>query len=266
MLDERLIWAVAAAGFGLIFGSAINALVWRLKVGRSWVHGRSECPDCGHKLAAKDLVPVFSWLWLGGKCRYCKRPIQDHPLVEVVTALLFGLSVFVLLPVTWIQGVLLGIWLVMLVLLVALAAFDARWMLLPDKLMAPLAVVAVGYMLTAAGTSGSWRVITGSLGAAVVFGGAFLLLTVLTRGRGMGGGDIKLAFVMGLMLGLKATALAMLVAFNVAALVGIGLIVMKHRRRRDQIPFGPFLVLGTVVAFLWGRQVFEWYLSVNGLN
>ena len=266
MLDERLIWSVAAAGFGLVFGSAINALVWRIKVGRSWIHGRSECPDCGHRLAAKDLVPVLSWLTLGGRCRYCRKPIQDHPIVEVVTALAFGLSAFTLYPVPLERMGLLVLWLVMVVLLVALAAFDARWMILPDKLMLPLGVVAAVYTAAAAWQTGSWPVLTGAVGSAVVAGGGFMLLTVVSRGRAMGGGDIKLAFVMGLMLGVQATALAMLVAFNVAAAVGIGLIAAKRRRRRDQIPFGPFLVFGTVVAFLWGRHVIDWYLRINGLT
>ena len=85
-------YAAVGVLFGLVFGSAINAMVWRLKVGKSWVHGRSVCSECVHQLAAKDLVPVFSWLFLGGKCRYCRKPIKDHPIVELVTALVFGLS------------------------------------------------------------------------------------------------------------------------------------------------------------------------------
>src|ERR1700729_3137868 len=105
-------YVVVAGLFGLMFGSAINALVWRLKVGRSWVHGRSECPDCGHTLAAKDLVPVVSWLMLGGKCRYCRKPIKDHPVVELVTAAAFAVSAYVLMPASTVGWVRLGFWLV----------------------------------------------------------------------------------------------------------------------------------------------------------
>lgn len=266
MLSERLLWAITGAGFGLIFGSAINALIWRLKVGKSWVKGRSECPDCGHRLAAKDLVPVLSWLTLGGKCRYCHKPIKDHPIIEIITGMLFGLSVYAFLPNSAQAVVGLAWWLVMLFMLITLAVYDAKWMLLPDKVMGPLAVVALLYIGYLALMGGGWHLVMTSLAAATLAGGSFLLLALATRGRAMGGGDVKLAFVMGLILGLKATVLAMLVAFNVAAVVGISLIITKRRTRRDQIPFGPFLVLGTVMAFIWGRPIINWYLVVNGLG
>lgn len=284
-------WLVVAvfALLGLLIGSAINALVWRLYVGRSWVRGRSECPDCGHKLAAKDLVPVVSWLWLRGRCRYCGKRIHwQYPVVEALTAGLFGLSAWALVPVSAVTGagmgavtgagmgavagVQLGFWLVLLTMLVVLAVYDLRWLLLPDKVMLPLIVAALVYAVTMAGLHawvlhdpGAWRMLLGPLVAAVGAGGAFYALVVGSKGRAMGGGDIKLAFAMGLMLGLQGTAVAMLLAFNVAALVGVLLIATKKRGRRDQIPFGPFLVGGTVVAFLWGRMLLEWYLQINGV-
>jgi prepilin signal peptidase PulO-like enzyme (type II secretory pathway) len=258
-----MIVAVAAGLLGLVFGSAINAIVWRLYVGRSWTRGRSECPDCGHQLAARDLVPVVSWLWLRGRCRYCGKRIHwQYPVVELVTAVLFGLSAWVLVgsdPVT------AGFWLVMLVMLVVLAVYDLRWLLLPDKVMVPLIAVALVYAAVTAGLAHSPRVLLGALVAAAVAGGAFYTLVWATKGRAMGGGDIKLVFAMGLMLGVKALVVALLLAFNVAAIVGLVMIAMKLRGRRDQIPFGPFLVGATVVGFLFGRQIFDWYLQVNGL-
>jgi prepilin signal peptidase PulO-like enzyme (type II secretory pathway) len=276
----RVVVAVFAL-VGLLIGSAINAMVWRLYVGRSWVRGRSECPDCGHKLAAKDLVPVVSWLWLRGRCRYCGQRIHwQYPVVEALTAGLFGLSAWALVPVGAVTGagmnavavVQFGFWLVLLTMLVVLAVYDLRWLLLPDKVMVPLMVVALVYAVTMAGLHawvlhdpGAWRMLLGPLVAAVGAGGAFYALVALSKGRAMGGGDIKLAFAMGLMLGLQGTAAAMLLAFNVAAIVGVVLIATKKRGRRDQIPFGPFLVGGTVVAFLWGRMLVEWYLRINGV-
>jgi prepilin signal peptidase PulO-like enzyme (type II secretory pathway) len=264
-----MIVAVAAGLLGLVFGSAINAIVWRLYVGRSWTRGRSECPDCGHQLAARDLVPVVSWLWLRGRCRYCGKRIHwQYPVVELVTAVLFGLSAWVLVgsdlgvgsdPVT------AGFWLVMLVMLVVLAVYDLRWLLLPDKVMVPLIAVALVYAAVTAGLAHSPRVLLGALVAAVAAGGAFYTLVWATKGRAMGGGDIKLVFAMGLMLGVKALVVALLLEFNVAAIVGLVMIAMKLRGRRDQIPFGPFLVGATVVGFLFGRQIFDWYLQVNGL-
>lgn len=269
MLDERWLWSGLAILFGLIVGSAINALVWRLYVGKSWVHGRSQCPDCGHVLAAKDLIPVLSWVLLGGRCRYCRKPIQDHPIVELVTGLLFGLSAWILAPATaWEWGV-LAWWFVILAMLIILAVYDLRWMLLPDKVMVPLALVSAGYVTylvvwaIMAGQSPQ-PIIVGSLCAAALGGGGFLALAVATRGRGMGGGDVKLAGVMGLVLGLQGLVSALLLAFYAAAVVGIGLIAMRRRSRKDYLPFGPFLVGGMIIAFWWGREIMTWYFQLNG--
>jgi prepilin signal peptidase PulO-like enzyme (type II secretory pathway) len=109
-------------------------------------------------------------------------------------------------------------------------------------------------------------VVLGAAEAAVLAGGGFWLLVAATKGRAMGGGDIKLAFAMGLILGAQATAVGLLVAFNVAAIVGVALIVSKRKGRRDQIPFGPYLVGGTIVAYLYGREIVDWYLRFNGLS
>jgi leader peptidase (prepilin peptidase)/N-methyltransferase len=269
MYNLVMFYVVLVSGlFGLLFGSAINAMVWRLYVGRSWVKGRSECPDCHHQLAARDLVPVFSWLALRGKCRYCRAPIKDHPLVELATAGLFALSVYAWLPRLQgpVDAVQLGFWLVMLVMLIILAVYDLRWMILPDKVTLPLIVVAFMYCLVLAAMNHAPGMLADHLAAAVLAGGAFYAIVFFSRGRAMGGGDIKLAFAMGLILGLSQTAVALLVAFNVAALVGIGLMVVRRRGRRDQIPFGPFLAGATVVAFLYGMPMIDWYLRLNGLK
>lgn len=251
---------------GLLVGSAINAMVWRLHVGRSWVKGRSMCPDCKHELSARDLVPVASWLALRGKCRYCRTKIHwQYPVVEAVTAGLFALSFYVMRPDTLPEWGMLAWWLVLLVLLVLLAVYDARWMLLPDKVMLP----AIGWAalpLVAHLVLGEWRAVTGPLVAAVTVGGLFYALVAVSRGRAMGGGDIKLVFLMGLILGVKAMGAALLLAFNVAAVVGLVLIGLKIKKRRDHIPFGPFLVGATIVAFLYGREIVAWYLRLNGLE
>jgi prepilin signal peptidase PulO-like enzyme (type II secretory pathway) len=262
-----LTYYVSVAGlFGLLFGSAINAMVWRLHVGRSWVRGRSECPECGHTLSSMDLVPVLSWIALGGKCRYCRAPIKDHPIVEVLTGVVFALSAYVLIGVgvaSWVQ---FGFWLILAVMLIILAVYDQRWLLLPDKVMLPLIVVAFAYCVSLAVAAHSPRILAEYLLTAMLTGGAFYSLVFFSKGRAMGGGDIKLAFAMGLILGPERTLLALLVAFNVAAIVGVALIAMRRRSRRDQIPFGPFLVAGTVIAFLFGQQIIEWYLRLNGLT
>ena len=251
--------------FGLIFGSAINAIVWRLHVGRSWAKGRSECPDCGHVLHSKDLIPVVSWALLGGKCRYCRKPIKDHPIVELLTAGVFGLSAYVLAPVTPLDSLRLVLWLVLAVMLIVLAVYDAKWMLLPDKIMYPLIVVGLLFTGIMAFASGNMHGLFSAVVAAGVAGGGFFAIVFLTKGRAMGGGDIKLAAAMGLILGAEGTAVAMLVAFNVAAVVGLVMIISRLKARSDQIPFGPYLVGGTIIAFLYGRDIVAWYLKINGI-
>jgi prepilin signal peptidase PulO-like enzyme (type II secretory pathway) len=261
----QISYAIVGVIFGLIFGSAINAMVWRLKVGRSWVKGRSVCPDCGHTLAARDLVPVVSWLLLGGKCRYCRKPIKDHPIVELVTAVAFGLSAYALYPATSAGWIKLLLWLVLLVMLLVLAIYDARWMLLPDKVMIPLLLLALAYAAVMAVVNRSPQMLIHALVTAVLVGGAFYGVVFVSKGRAMGGGDIKLAAAMGLILGPRATAVAMLLAFNSAAIIGVVLMLAHRKGRRDQIAFGPFLVAGAIVAFLYGQQIVTWYLRINGL-
>ena len=250
-----------------MIGSAINAIVWRIYVGRSWVKGRSMCPDCEHTLAGKDLVPVFSWLALRGKCRYCHQRIHwQYPLVEAVTAALFVVSAAVLAPTTLAAGLLLAGWLIILTLLIILAVYDARWMILPDKIMLPAIMAAFLYAAAVAVEAGRWNALHGPLLAAALAGGGFFALAAGSRGKAMGGGDIKLVFLMGLLLGLRGTALAMLVGFNVAAVVGVTLILAKRKGRRDYLPFGPYLIGATVFAFLYGPAVIRWYMRINGLS
>ena len=308
--------------YGLVIGSAINAVVWRLYVGRSWAKGRSECPDCHHKLAAKDLVPVLSWVSLRGKCRYCKKSIHyQYPLVELFTAGLFALSAWRLMPVgTWGYGLFIG-WLGLLIGFIILAVYDARWMILPDKVVLPLVagaliycvangwysegaatvgtgwpvvilglmavgglvawsridydgrwaniLVAVAYVLLLAAlglaySQGELRSVSGPLLAALGASFGFFIIAWATGGRGMGGGDVKLVFAIGLLLGLGATLVALELAFVAGAAVGIGLMIRRRRRLGMQLPFGPFLIIGLIVAFLYGRDIIQAYLHWNG--
>jgi prepilin signal peptidase PulO-like enzyme (type II secretory pathway) len=223
------------------------------------------CPHCHHKLGALDLIPVFSYLVLGGKCRYCQRPIsRSYPAVELLTGSLFALSYLALLPQTsgeWLKFV---AWLYVLASLIFLAVYDLRWMLLPDRVLVPatgvwLLVLAVG-ALHQPGNSLS------HLGAGLLVGGVFYALVAASGGRWLGGGDIKLVFLMGILLGGSKLLLALFLAFNSAALVGVGLIAAKLKSRKDNIPFGPFLVAATIAAYLYGHTLIELYLRLSGLK
>ena len=249
---------------GLLVGSAINAFVWRLHVKKSWLRGHSMCPHCEHRLGAKDLVPVLSWVLLRGRCRYCKKPIHwQYPAVELTTAALFGASVAVIAP-DMVKGyVLLAIWLWLLIQLLILAVYDLRWMLLPDKVVIPAIGVALAQLGLLAAWGGPTQVWLGPLLAALLMGGAFWVLASVAGGRLMGGGDVKLVVLMGLILGLQRTALALFIGFDTAALVGIVLILVHRRKRSDYLPFGPFLIAGTIVAFLYGASIIHWYLRIT---
>ncbi|HEY4161086.1 MAG TPA: prepilin peptidase [Candidatus Saccharimonadales bacterium] len=266
------------AVFGIIFGSFVNALVWRLheraalagKKGKaavrrreelSIVKGRSMCPHCGHELAAKDLIPVISWLWLRGKCRYCGARIPDSPLVELATGLLFAVS-YVAWPYDM-HGVGLfrfACWLVFLVGFVALALYDLRWYLLPDRLVFPLTGLAVVQVVVVAiwqrSLSDLWLP---AAGAAVIFG-LFWLLYQVSSGSWIGGGDVKLGIVLGLLAGTPLRGLAVIFF---ASLIGTILSIPQFFKGREgltrRIPFGPSLLLGVIVMVLWGMPIINWY-------
>lgn len=261
---------------GLCFGSFVNALVWRLyeqglpakqRAAKlkdlSITKGRSMCPSCKHTLAAKDLIPVFSWLQLRGRCRYCKQPIGwQYPAVEAATAVLFVLS-YVFWPYAFDgQGIfLLVCWLVALVGLMALIVYDARWMLLPNKIVFPLiALGVVQVVVSAAFFDGGIRSVVNALAAVVVAGGIFYALFQLSDGKWIGGGDVKLGYAIGLFLG--SPMLAFLMLFT-ASLLGISAslpsLITKKMSVGSRIPFGPFLILATMIVMLFGTAVVEWY-------
>ncbi len=252
--------------YGLLIGSAINAIVWRLYAGKSWLKGRSMCPDCKHTLAAIDLIPVASWVSLKGRCRYCRKRIHwQYPAVELVTAVLFGLSYSVLIPVSFFAWVFFLIWLIMLSMMIILAVCDIRWFILPNKIMFPLLILGLARLILVAFSGSHMQSWLGPLEAALLVGGAFWVMANLKNGSLMGGGDVKLAAFMGLLLGLQKVTLAMLLAFNIAAIISVGLIAFKLRKRNDLIPFGPFLIGATIVAYLYGGPLIHWYLRLNGL-
>ena len=253
------------AALGLLIGSFINAVVWRIHEHKSIVNDRSECTHCHHKLGFFDLIPVFSWLFLGGKCRYCRKPISvQYPVVELITASLFAVSFVQLDPAGWRAWLGFVVWLWVLGSLILVSVYDLRWMLLPDVVVLPAIAVALVPIVTNLATHQPREVWLGPLLAALVVGSGFYALAAMSDGRWMGGGDIKLVALIGLALGLQLTAVAMLIAFNVAAIVSLTLIAVRLRKRTDHIPFGPFLALGCIVALLFGHQLIGWYSGLVG--
>jgi len=234
---------------GAALGSFLNVVIYRLPRHRSLVSPRSQCPHCGTPIAARDNIPLLSFILLRGRCRHCRRPIGwRYPLVELLTAVLLTL-------LWWREGPTFRFTAaaVFVLLLIPIFFIDLDHRIVPNALSYP--GIVLGLVLAIPQGRFSDALFTGA-GA----GALFLLIAILSRG-GMGGGDIKLAVVMGAFLGWPAIAFALLVAFTTGAVVGVALMATGRRGRRDPIPFGPFLALGAVVAWFTASTVIAWYLA-----
>lgn len=250
---------------GLAFGSFINALVWRVHHKRDMVRERSECTHCHHVLAWFDLVPVFSWLSLRGKCRYCRKPIDDNPLVELVAPILFVLS-YVWWPYGWSDAAiwLFVAWLAVLVILIALAVYDLRWYLLPDKMVLPLVVVGIviaGVRFVGVEGSDIVTAVLDALGGVVIIAGLYWLLHRVSGGAWVGYGDVKLAVFIGIVLGWQGSLLALFLANLLGLAVVLPGLATKRLTPKSKVPFGPFLIASTIVTFLVGDRLIAWYLE-----
>lgn len=285
----------ALALIGLIFGSFVNAFVWRLHeqetIGEkkqkakakqrkaldaelqtvSILKGRSMCPHCKHELGAKDLVPLFSWLFLKGKCRYCAAPISwQYPLVELATAGLFALS-YSFWPSdihSVLTGVIFAIWLGFVVMFMALAVYDLRWFLLPNRVVYPLTVLAtIEAVLVAIAVHDAGSLLQAVLGALVI-SGTFWVLFQVSAGNWIGGGDVKLAVVLGLLAGTPLKALLVLFfASVIGTICSIPLLLRGKKAMKLRVPFGPFLLAAAVVVVLFGSSLINWYTGhLLGLN
>jgi leader peptidase (prepilin peptidase)/N-methyltransferase len=237
---------------GLIFGSFLSVVAYRVPRGESVVGGRSHCPHCGGQIAAYDNVPVFSWLALRGRSRCCGEPISPrYPLTELILAVLWTATVAVL----WNDPTEVALGLVFVFTLLAVTLTDLERRVIPNKILIVAAVLGAGIAAVGDPSSLPERAI-----AAAAAGGVFFLV-VLAYPKGMGLGDVKLTAVMGLYLG-RNVGPAILVALLVGSVVGLAMIARQGAAARKQtIPFGPFLALGGVVGLLAGDQLVDFYLS-----
>lgn len=236
---------------GLIVGSFLNVVIYRLPRGESILSPGSHCPHCGQLIKPWENIPVLSFLLLKGKCRYCQRLISwRYPLIELVTSALF---ILIFLRLGWIPQFGLGLY--FLVVLLAVGLIDLEHQIIPNRIIIP--AIGLGALLKFSLEPGS--VVSSFLGFLV--GGIFLLLVSLLRKNAMGGGDIKLSAFMGLILEIKVL-LALFLAFFTGAIAGLFLILLKIRGRKELIPFGPFLAFGGLITFLWWKEILSFYLSL----
>ncbi len=261
---------------GLSFGSFVNALVWRLRElehvrskakrkALSPLTGRSMCTHCSHELSAFDLVPVFSWLLLGGKCRYCRKSIGwQYPFVELLTASLFVLF-FVYWPyqLTGLSWIAFAVWLLLATNMIALLVYDQKWLELPDKLVISASLLAVAFSgaLFADGDVSAHYLLKAISGGAVLFA-LFYVLFQVSKGAWIGGGDVKLAPALGLLAGSALNALLLLfIASLLGTIIAIPSLVKGKSKKSIKLPFGPLLIFGLFVVILFGRELTSWYAS-----
>lgn len=250
---------------GACLGSFVSALTWRLRNKRDWIGGRSQCPRCSHRLNALDLVPVFSWLVLRGRCRYCKQPISAiYPSLELILAANFAASYYF-----WPDNLAgssakfaLASWLVVSVGLLALAVYDFRWRLLPNKILYPTVVAAIGLKLVGILAFESDKLHQFELWglSVLVASGLFWVLHTVSRGRWIGYGDVRLGLITGTVLATPSRSVLMIFT---ASLIGSLAILPKlasgSRRLNSQIAFGPFLIIATALVVVFGDSVINWY-------
>ena len=255
MFLPNVLLIILAILFGLLFGSFANVLIFRLPRGEEVVKTPSHCMACGHRLRWYELIPVFSWLIQAGKCRACKARISPvYPIVECVNAALwavcalrFGLNWYLPVALALSTG------------LLALSVIDWRTQEIPDDF--PIFFLVVGVLWNvyalAAGKGVLRQNVIGFFAASAIL----LLLLFVSRG-GMGGGDIKLMAVCGLILGWQQILLALGLASVVGTLIMLPLHIIQKKQRREPIPFGPFLAAGVWLAMCFGGEMIRWYLHL----
>ena len=237
---------------GSILGSFYNVVGLRIPQNQSIVKPRSHCSSCGRTLTALDMVPVFSWLFLRGKCRNCGAKVSViYPVIELATGLLFmlafyhlGLTKELVVALTFIS------------LLIIIIVSDLTYMIIPDKVLlffAPIFIIQRIFIPL----DPWWDFIVGA-----VIGFVLLLLIAMISKGGMGGGDIKLFFVIGIVLGLKLTLITLMLAAFLGAIYGVIGMLMGKYKKKQEIPFGPFIAIGALLSYFYGNEIISWYLGL----
>jgi len=283
---------------GLVVGSFLNVVIYRLEnKKRKTLGGRSFCPKCEAKIAWYDNMPVISWVFLNGKCRSCDKKISiQYPLVELGTGLIFSaigwffldsgqarmtemgasmthfLSVIPALNQSSAQasagiqpfaGVLnLLFWLFFAACLIIIFVYDFKHQIIPDEVIYPALVGALLFAGIQALTGKDLNFLTDHLLAGLAAGSFFYFLAVVSKGKWMGGGDIKLVTFMGLALGLQGVLVALYISFVLGALVGVFALLSKQKKLGSKIAFGPFLVIGTFASLFFADTLVSFYVKM----
>lgn len=243
---------------GLIIGSFLNAVIFRLYKEESFVADRSRCPHCRHELSAADLIPVLSFVMLGGRCRYCKKRISwQYPLVELATA-----SIFVLLALNFqfpISSAQFWYQVTIASFLILIAVFDFKHYLILDKVVYPATAIVILWNLF------SGEGIGGGLLSGIIISGFFAFQYFVSDGRWIGFGDVKFGFLLGNIFGIKLGIVMLVISYFIGAIVGLTLIFLKKKNLGSKLPFGVFLSISAIIMMLYGKQITDWYFRLIGL-
>ncbi len=259
-VSETVVVVALGTVLGLVIGSFLNVVIWRVPRGESVVRPGSHCPSCDREIRARDNIPVVSWLILRGRCRDCGNPISArYPAVELLTAVVFGL-------LTWHFGLSweLPAYLFLAAMGVALALIDIDHRRLPDVLTLPATPVMLALLLLPSALDHQWgSLLRAALAGLALF--AFFLALALIYPAGMGLGDVKLAPLLGVALGWISWGLVAwgtFLGFALGAVIGVSFAIARRSGRKTAIPFGPFMLTGTLIALLAGNQLTSWYLGL----
>ena len=250
---------------GLCVGSFLNCVIYRLALPNFsfWKNlgglNRSYCPHCKYNLAWLDLIPVFSFLFLKGKCRYCKKKISlQYPLVEILTGLVFLLIFFIMQDIEQPDNFINLLFLFYIASsLIIIMVYDLKHYLIPDKVLFPAIAVAFLYRLFT-----SPFLFANYLLAVLVASGFFLFIFLISKGKWIGFGDVKLAILLGFLLGFPNILSGLFLSFFFGAIIGLILMFLNKKGLESEIPFAPFLIIGTFVAMFFGDQIIHWYMGL----
>jgi len=242
--------------YGLIIGSFLNVCIYRIPREESIVFPSSHCPKCGTSLRVIDLIPVFSYLFQRGKCRYCREQISiQYPLIELLNAILY---IFIYRY----YGLTLEFffYVVIFSILLVITVIDLKHMVIPDILVVSILIIAIIYKILSFILYANPLNLLNSIGGLVISGLLFLLIILISKG-GMGGGDVTLIASLGFIFGVKGILLTIFLSFLTGSVISVILLISRIKTKKDPIPFGPFIVLGFFIANFWGDKLVNWYIS-----
>lgn len=265
MLMPKLFIAVFVFLFGIVIGSFLNVLIYRLPKGENVITTNSHCMSCNHKLYPIDLVPLFSWIFLGGKCRYCKAKISpQYPIIEAINGIMYVLIFFFVCDMQ-LQIALIGYCIAFSALLVT-TVIDWRTMEIPDSMWITVFVGGIIVYIDELLKEGfEFDCFLQRFIGIFAASGVLFLLAVITKG-GMGGGDIKLMAACGFLLGWKTIVLSLIMGGVIGTLYIIFMAIKNKGKIPRKVPFAPHLSLAVVICMFVGSNILDWYFALCGMT